>query len=138
MAPRLNDYMGWSVFEQICGQWLERHAESQLGLQLGRSARYWSRNGQIEIDRIAAMQDGGHLFVECKWRPHGQLKLSDLVHLRAKVANLSEPHWRERPAFALFTSGGVEPELRKLAEDPEERLWIVAGDELFPPRTELL
>ena len=28
VAPRLADYMGWSVFEEICGQWLQRNASS--------------------------------------------------------------------------------------------------------------
>ena len=34
IAPRLADYMGWSVFEEICGQWLQRHAKERLGLTI--------------------------------------------------------------------------------------------------------
>jgi hypothetical protein len=132
VAPHLNDYMGWSVFEQICGQWLEHWAASRFGLRLGPSARYWSRNGQVEIDRIAAIEGGGHLFAECKWRTHGLVKLSDLAHLQAKVASLPEPHWRERPYYALFTPGDFAPEVRQLAADPAERIFLVSGEELLP------
>jgi len=132
VAPRLNDYMGWSVFEQICGQWLGRHAAERLGIRTGPSARYWSRNGQVEIDRIAEIEGGGHLFAECKWRTQGVVKLGDLARLQAKVAALSEPHWRERAHYALFTPGDFAPELRQLASDPAERIFLVSGKDLLP------
>jgi AAA+ ATPase superfamily predicted ATPase len=132
VAPYLNDYMGWSVFEQICGQWIERHGEERFGLQVRKMARYWSRNGQVEIDRIAQLEDGGHLFAECKWRTHGPVKLGDLAHLQAKVASLPEPGWRERPTYMLFTVGEFAPELRQLATDPEERVFLVCGEDLLP------
>ena len=137
VSPRLGDYMGWSVFEEICGQWIERHAEERFGLRLNqtrnRMARYWSRNGQTEIDRIAELEDGSFLFAECKWRTHGLVKLGDLAALQAKVAGLPEPRWRERPAYLLFTVGEFAPEVRQLAADPEERIFLVAGADLLPP-----
>ena len=131
VAPRLNDYMGWSVFEQICGQWIERHGEERFGLRVRKMARYWSRNGQTEIDRIAALEGGGYLFAECKWRTHGPVKLGDLAHLQAKVASLPELRWRERATYMLFTVGEFAPELRQLAADPEERVLLVCGEDLL-------
>jgi hypothetical protein len=132
VAPRLNDYMGWSVFEQICGQWLERHGEERFGLRLRKMARYWSRNGQTEIDRIAELEDGSYLFAECKWRTHGPVKLGDLAHLQAKAASLPEPGWRQRPTYALFTVGEFAPELHQLAADPAERILLISGQDLLP------
>jgi len=132
VAPHLNDYMGWSVFEQICGQWLERHAEERLGQRIRKMARYWSRNGQIEIDRIAELEDGSYLFAECKWRTHGPVKLGDLASLQAKVASLPEPHWRARPNYVLFTVGDFATEVHQLAADPNEKIWLVAGKDLLP------
>lgn len=67
-APRLAEYMGWSVFEEICGQWLQRHAKEHLGLTIRQMARYWSRDGRTEIDLMAELNHGTCLFGECKWR----------------------------------------------------------------------
>ena len=131
VAPRLNDYMGWSVFEQICGQWLERHGEERLGLRVRKMARYWSRNGQVEIDRIAELESGGYLFAECKWRTHGPVKLGDLAHLQAKAACLPEQSWHERATWMLFTVGDFAPELRQLAAEPAERILLVSGKDLL-------
>jgi AAA+ ATPase superfamily predicted ATPase len=132
VAPRLADYMGWQVFESICDQWLERHVGQRLGLQLKQTARYWSRDGRTEIDLMAELQDGGFLFAECKWRPDRPMRLGDLAALQAKVANLPEPAWRERPSYLLFTVGEFAPELRQMAADPGERLWLVSGADLLP------
>jgi len=134
VAPRLGDYMGWSVFEKICAQWLERHAEERLGLHLRRMGRYWSRDGRTEIDLMAELDDGGFLFAECKWRPDRLTRLGDLSALQANVANLPEARWRERPTYVLFTVGEFSPELRQLAADPEERLWLVSGEDLLPEK----
>lgn len=132
VAPRLADYMGWSVFEEICAQWLERHAATRLGLAIRRMARYWSRDGRIEIDLMAELDDGSFLFAECKWRPDRPTRLGDLAALQAKVANLPEAAWRERPSYLLFTVGAFATELRQLAADPAERIHLVDGAELLP------
>ena len=39
VAPRVADYMGWSVFEEICGQWLQRNAQQRLGHRTGYEAQ---------------------------------------------------------------------------------------------------
>jgi len=132
VAPRLADYMGWNVFEEICGQWLERHAEQRLGLTISRMARYWSRDGRTEIDLVAELKDGSFLFAECKWRPDQKLRLGDLVNLKAKVASLPDPSWRDRASYILFTVGSFAPELRQLAADPAERIFLVDGAAMLP------
>jgi len=125
VAPRLADYMGWSVFEEICGQWLQRHAKQRLGLTVRKMARYWSRDGRTEIDLVAELDNGTFFFGECKWRADGVTRLSSLSALQAKVASLPEVRWRNKPSYVLFALGGFSPELVHLANDPAERLYLV-------------
>jgi hypothetical protein len=33
---------GWSMFEEICSQWLQPHAKERLGLTIRQMARYWT------------------------------------------------------------------------------------------------
>lgn len=131
VAPRLSDYMGWSVFEEICGQWLQRHAKQRLGLTVRQMARYWSRDGQTEIDLVAELDDGTFLFGECKWRPDSITRLNDLSALQAKVAGLPEAHWRKKPSYVLFALGGFSPELLHLAVQPAERLYLVRDSDML-------
>src|SRR5208283_5170541 len=69
--------MGWSVFEEICGQWLQRNAQQRLGLNVREMARYWSRDGRTEIDLMAELDSGSFLFGECKWRTERITRLGD-------------------------------------------------------------
>jgi hypothetical protein len=50
------------------------------------------------------------------------------------VAALPEPKWKEKPNYVIFSVGGFAPELKKLANTPSERLHLVSGKDLFPPR----
>ena len=131
VAPHLADYMGWSVFEEICGQWLQRHARQRLGLTVRQMARYWSRDGRAEIDLMAELDNGTILFGECKWRTEGITRLSDLSALQAKVASLPEARWRNKPSYILFALGGFSPELLQLASDPLERLYLVRDTDIL-------
>ena len=134
VAPYLADYMGWSVFEEICGQWLQQHAKDRLGLVVRQMARYWSRDGRTEIDLMAELEDGRFLFGECKWRTESVMRLRDLSALQAKVASLPEASWREKPSYILFSPGGFAPELVQMAAYPEERVWLVGGADLLGGR----
>ncbi len=126
VAPRLADYMGWSVFEEICGQWLQRNATQRLGLTVRQMARYWSRDGHTEIDLVAELDTGSLLFGECKWRTERVTRLSDLSALQAKVASMPEVRWRNKPSYILFALGGFSSELLQLAADPAEQVYLVA------------
>jgi hypothetical protein len=123
--------MGWSVFEKICGQWLQRDAQQRLGLNIREMARYWSRDGQTEIDLMAELDNGTFLFGECKWRTERVTRLNDLSVLQAKVASLPESRWRNKPSYILFALGGFSPELLQLAADPDERLYLVADTNML-------
>lgn len=131
VAPHLADYMGWAVFEEICGQWIQRHAKERLGLTVRQMARYWSRDGRTEIDLMAELNDGTFLFGECKWRADRITRLNDLSALQAKVASLPEARWRKQPSYILFTVGDFSPELLQLSNKPGERLYLVKGKDLL-------
>jgi len=131
VAPRLADYMGWSVFEEICAQWLQRHAKQRLGLTIRQMARYWSRDGRTEIDIVAELDNGTFLFAECKWRTDSLMRLSDLSSLQAKVTGLPDARWRNKASFILFALGGFSSEPLSVAADPAARLYLVAGGEML-------
>jgi len=123
--------MGWSVFEEICGQWLQRHAKQRLGLTVRQMARYWSRDGRTEIDLIAELDNRTFLFGECRWRTVRVTRLSDLSTLQAKVASLPEARWRNKPSYILFALGGFSSELLQLASDPAEQLYLVSETDIL-------
>ena len=131
LAPYLADYMGWNVFEDICAQWLRRYGRERLGLSLREMERYWSRNGQTELDIMAEMDDGGYLFGECKWSANSPVGLGVYSGLLTKIAGLPEAKWRDAPICILFSVGGFTPELHSLASDPNERLHLVSGSDLL-------
>ena len=131
VAPYLADYMGWNVFEEIAAQWLRRYAQPSLALNIQRRGRYWSRDGRIEIDIMAELEGGGFLFGECKWSGKSVVGLSAYSNLQAKIGQLPEAKWREKPTCVLFSVGGFAPELMHLAADPQERLHLVAGEDLL-------
>jgi hypothetical protein len=131
VAPRLSEYMGWSVLEEICGQWLQRNGQQRLGLNVRQMARYWSRDGRTEIDLMAELDDGTFLFGECKWHTETVTRLNDLSVLQAKVASLPEARWRNQPRYILFALGGFTSELQQLAADPAERLFLVTHTDMF-------
>ena len=131
VEPRLAEYMGWNVFEEVCIQWLKRYGADRLGLRIREIGRWWSRDGQMEIDVAAELESGGFLFGECKWRAESQMRLNDYAALKAKIANLPEAKWRNEAVCILFSVGGFAPELHAIAGKPEERLRLVSGADLF-------
>ena len=80
---------------------------------------------------MAELAHGTYLFGECKWRADSVMRLSDLSGLQVKVASLPEARWRNRPSYILFALGGFSPELRQLAADPAERLYLVAEADML-------
>lgn len=132
VAPALPEYMGRFVFEDICLQWLRRHAQERLGLTIRDMGRYWSRDGRLEIDVVGELDTDTFLFGECKWRADSVARLGDYSGLKAKVLALPDARWRDQPTFILFAVGGFAPELQQLAADPDERLFLVSGRDLLP------
>jgi AAA+ ATPase superfamily predicted ATPase len=134
IVPLLSEHMGRSVFEDICRQWLFRHATEHLGFTLQKIGRYWSRDGNLEIDLIAELDNNRFLFAECKWCADSVVRLTDYSHLKAKVMTLPETRWRNQPIYLLFSVGGFSHELHQMASDPEESLYLVSGKDLLPDR----
>ncbi len=44
---------------------------------------------------------------------------------------MPEARWRNKPTYVLFALGGFSPELRQLANDPTERLYLVAESDML-------
>ncbi|MCX6380431.1 MAG: ATP-binding protein [Armatimonadetes bacterium] len=131
IAPYLFDYMGRYVFEGVCHQWLQRHARTRLSLSIQRMGRYWSRDGQTEIDIVAELSDGTYLFGECKWSANRPTGLSVLSALQAKALSLPEARYRRNPSFVLFTAGQFTPDLKALSKDRENRVFLISGEDLI-------
>ena len=72
------------------------------------------------------------MFGECKWSANSKIGLSVYSALRAKIAGLPEAKWRDEPTCILFSLGGFTPELLSLAAEPEERLFLVSGNDFLP------
>ncbi len=130
IEPHLDDYMGWSVFEDVCAQWLRRRGRSDLGLDVRDAGRYWTRDGRMEIDQVAKLGDGGHLFGECKWSARSQVGVDVYVKLRTKVAGLPNEGWKENAQYALYSLAGFSDELRAIAST-ESGVHLIDGDRLF-------
>lgn len=132
LAPRLADYMGWHIFEEICHQWLQRYGRNRLGLTVLEAGRYWSRDGQVEIDLMARLEGGAYLYGECKWSGRGTVGMGVYNALQAKVARLPKEQYRRDTWYALFSAGGFAPDLRIVAENPDNCLALVGPEDLLP------
>ena len=131
LVPQLSGYMGQYVFEKICHQWLKRHGHTQLGITILEAGRWWSRNGQIELDVVARLDSGSFLFGECKWAQAGPVGVDVYTALVGKVMQLPEASWREHPRYVLFSGSGFTPELEALAADPTATLQLVGSTQLL-------
>lgn len=131
IAPYLADYMGLHVFGEVCRQWLRRHGRERLRLSIRADGRYWSRDGRIEIDLVAALAEGGYLLAECKWSERSPVGVDVYSHLRAKVASLPDASWRADPRFALFSLGGFTPELEAMAAASDGQLSLIGPADLL-------
>jgi AAA+ ATPase superfamily predicted ATPase len=131
IAPYLSDYMGWHVFEEICMQWLRRHAYDRLGLLIQDAARYWSRDSQLEIN-IMARTDKGYLYGECKWSGGRPVGMDVYNTLQRKVASLPREDQRTGAYFVLFSTGGFTPDLHIVAANPANHLFLTGPDQLLP------
>ena len=130
VEPHISDYMGKTIFETVCAQWLQRRATTDLGLPLNDCGRWWSRDGQVEIDLVAPIDGGAMLFGECKWSVNTIVDVDTLAKLQGKVARVAEPKWLVDPHFILFSIGGFSDRLRSIAKS-DSRVMLVDGSMLF-------
>ena len=128
IEPYLNDYMGWHVFEDVCHQYLREHGSQLLGKAIRDAGKYWSRDGQLELDIIAELEDGHYLLGECKWSssPVGISVYHDLI---GKAARLPEAKYKDQPTYIIFSMAGFDDHLRETAQ--RDGVLLVSGDELL-------
>jgi AAA+ ATPase superfamily predicted ATPase len=132
IIPQLSAYMGRYVFENICHQWLQKQAETTLGISLLDAGRWWSRDGQIELDVVAKRASGGYLFGECKWSATSPVGMDVYTQLLGKVARHPETRWREGASYVLFSLGGFTSELQAVAAGSSGGLHLVGPESLLP------
>lgn len=128
VEPDIPDYMGRFVFEKIAHQHIRRFY-ARYGLPIPvEMGRWWSRKHDVEIDLVARLKDGSHLFGSCKWAS-SPLKVGELADLQAKVKAVPHQQWKEKPRYAIFSGGGFDPKLAAVAED--EGVLLIGAKELF-------
>ena len=132
VAPLLSDYMGRFVFETVCYQWLQKNAQTVLGISLENARRWWSRDGQIELDIMAKIHGGGYLVGECKWSQNAPVGRNVYNHLLAKSEQLPEARYKNDPVCVLFSVGGFTKDLTDFALALENRLHLVGPELLLP------
>ncbi len=128
VEPFLNDYMGRYVFEDICMQYLKRFAASQHQLRISSAGRYWNREGSIEIDILAILEDESLLACECKWSssPIGTRVYYDLMK---KYEKLPPSLKHEKLRYCLFSAAGFDQVLQDTAA--RDNVLLVSGDEML-------
>ena len=131
VAPFLSDYMGRYIFESICHQWLEKNAQVALSLSLVGAGRWWSRDGQVELDVMAKTRSGGYLFGECKWSRNTPIGMDIYARLLSRVERLPEARPKKDPTCILFSVGGFTPEVTAFAAVPKNRLHLVGSEALL-------
>ena len=129
VQPDLPDYMGLRVFEGICRQHLARFSSRYWLPLVMDMGRWWSRNGQVEIDLVVHLKDDSYLFGECKWAT-SPVDVDELVKLQRKVELLPHESWKERARYALISAGGFKPYLEERSK--ERKVLLVGPEELFP------
>jgi len=130
VEPNLDNYMGWSVFEDVCAQWLRIHSRSTLDLPIRSLGRYWSRDGRTEIDVVADLEGGRKLFGECKWSAESKVDVGVYSRLRAKVETLPDNDWKRDAQYVLFSVGGFTEELVALRK-ASKNIHLINGEMLF-------
>ena len=128
VQPHMNDYMGIHAFEEICHQYLRHDGSRIVGQPIRRAGRYWSRDGQLELDIMAEMDDGRFLLGECKWSS-SPVGVGVYYQLRDKVAGLPEAKYRDKPVFIILSAAGFKDELVQMAG--RDGVLLVSGDDLL-------
>lgn len=106
IAPRLDEYIGKEVFEDVCRQFVAYSGHPRLPFAPARVGAWWSRDGRDETDVVAIGVDGEVLLGECKW---GNLGRDDLARLEARAA-LMLPQIRglRSVRLAVFARGSID------------------------------
>ncbi|MBI4491554.1 MAG: ATP-binding protein [Chloroflexi bacterium] len=131
-----DQYVSQYALEDVCRQFLWRAcALDRLSpaLSLDALGSWWvARKGEQDQIDVVAMRDGHAVLVgECKWsrQPMDRRDLAELDAALRKAAPDLDPI--DRPWRALFSRSGFTDDLRALAGNQEERLWLFTADDLY-------
>ena len=129
IAPYLDEYMG-HVFEEVARSYMRLYASEELELPpVLRVGREWGDD--FEIDLIAEHADGSWTFGECKWT-RGPVGERVIYELQNKVERLSR--FAKVPSnvrYAIFSSSGFDPKLRRVAEGKDGNVLLLSIAELL-------
>jgi AAA+ ATPase superfamily predicted ATPase len=117
----MDTFMG-QAFEDCCREWVGHYAGDALpaSQHLGR---WWSRDGQVEVDIAGASRGRYDLLGSCKWsRKASAAVLGQLLSHRESMRRAGSAH-------LLIFARGFEPELARRAK--EEQVTLVGIDDLF-------
>lgn len=120
----LDNLLG-DVFEECCRHWVGRYASEEVVGRLEQIGRFWSREGQTEIDVVGVRAHRYELLGSCKWRRTvGEDVLDALYEARARLGGRAA-----RAKLVLFAREGFTRPLEERA--PEEGVLLVRAAELF-------
>lgn len=118
-GPAFDTYVG-QQFEDVCKQWMWRHAQDVFSMLPKEIGRWWGGDPktrqQTDIDIVAGDIDGALATLgECKWR--NDFNESDTIATLKDRVRLIEGYRQYR--FALFTKRPCsQATRRKVADDP--------------------
>jgi AAA+ ATPase superfamily predicted ATPase len=126
-APALAEYLGSSVFEGMCVEYLRRQNGSKHGVRLPflftGIGRWWGTDPKTRIEEeidILAFNKKAALFCECKWT--GKAAGEDVLRgLKRKSLLLSSYSSR---SYAVFSKSGFTAALKRLAESEGDTMLI--------------
>jgi len=129
IAPNLDEYMG-RVFEEVARSYMQLYASEELELPpVLRVGRAWGRD--FEIDLIAEHADGSWTIGECKWvrRSVGERVLHKLQAKATQLLRIVK--FPENLRYAIFSSSGFTPAMRRSAEKDRENVLLLSAAELL-------
>jgi AAA+ ATPase superfamily predicted ATPase len=125
IAKNLDAYVG-PIFEDCCRDWLGRYSEideARTALQVGR---WWSRDGQVEIDVVATTKTAYTLLGSCKWH-RGKVGTAVLDQLYEHKGLLGKQAAQAR--LALFSRDGFHDDVVDRAAS--ENVILITTADLF-------
>jgi hypothetical protein len=139
IRQRLDEYIGKSVFEGICRQWVWKADErGYLPADLGilDVGTWWggTKEEQDDID-VVAIRDPGRpeavLYGECKWS-NQPMDLRDLGGIRHAIdMSKEELNPIDHPWRVCFSRSGFHPDLIAEAQNPENRIVLIEPEQLY-------
>lgn len=128
IEPRLNNYIGRYVFEEVCREFVRSSGHERLPFRPLRVGSWWTADAQEEIDIVALGMDGEVLLGECKW---GSVGRDDVDTLMARVDRILPQIPNVRSVqIGLFSGGAIDTAVQPRIDSGQILLFTPA--DLFP------